>query len=168
MEKKSYYFKQKINLYFDENFPQEVVNQLKNDKWFGKKCKIFSVFDEQTRGREDKFHFDYCKKKGFTLVTLDAGFWNDSKYPFGTIPGVIILTCDGKKLTEVKELIEVFVSFFSMFPYPKYFIGDSKFRVSEKGCLMKGRDSITRKIKSFLIQPGNSVRKVGKKFSWFD
>jgi predicted nuclease of predicted toxin-antitoxin system len=168
MKKKKYYFGQKINLYFDENFPQEIINQLKNDKWFGKKCKITSVFDEETTRKGDSFHFSYCKKKNYTLVTLDADFWNDSKYPFGKIPGIVILTCDSKNFSKVSELVEIFISFFSMFPHPKYFIGDSKFQISNKGCLMKGRDSVTGEVKRFLIQPGDSMYKVGKEFGWFD
>jgi predicted nuclease of predicted toxin-antitoxin system len=168
MKKNNYCLKQKINFYFDENFPQGIVSQLKNDKWFRKKCRIVSVFDKDTKRQGDQFHFDYCKKKDYALVTLDGDFWNDFKYPLRRIPGVIVLTCDGKNLADVKGLIEIFVSFFSSFPRPKYFIGDSKFKVSKRGCLMKGRDSITREIKSFFIRPGNSSYDVRRKFNWYN
>lgn len=164
---KSGYFKQKLALYFDENFPLEIVNDFKKDTFWQKKCRITSAFDKKARGKNDIFHFSYCKKYNFILVTLDEGFWNDTKYPFSKIPGVIIVTAKRNEISKIKHSLETLLSFLTYFPLPKYFVGDSKFKVSSETCVMKGKDAQTGEIKIYTITPGDSVRGVGKKFGWF-
>jgi hypothetical protein len=39
------YFSQKINLYFDENFPPDVIDELKCSKRWKSKCRFYSVYD---------------------------------------------------------------------------------------------------------------------------
>ena len=77
------YLKQKIDLYFDENFPAEIISDLKSDKSLKSRCRIYSVYDFGNQNKDDLFQFEFCERKGFTLVTLDTDFMNDIKYPFG-------------------------------------------------------------------------------------
>jgi predicted nuclease of predicted toxin-antitoxin system len=83
------YLNQKIDLYFDENFPREVIADLKRDKGWKRKCRFYSVYDFGNENKDDTFQFGFCKGKGFTLVTLDDDFFNDTLYPFNGFPGII-------------------------------------------------------------------------------
>ena len=169
MSKKSKrsYFKQKPSLYFDENFPANIIEDCKKDSWWNKNFNITSAIESGNQGKDDNFQFLYCKKHGFVLVTLDEGFWNDKKYPFIKIPGVIIIVARKNEETKIKYSLETILTFLIQFPLPKYFIGDSKFKVSSKMSIMKGRDSRTRAIKTYTISAGDTIWKVGKNFSWF-
>ncbi len=70
------YLRQKIDLYFDENFPREVIDELKRAKHWTRKCRFYSVYDFGNGNKDDAFQFGFCKKKRFTLVTLDDDFFN--------------------------------------------------------------------------------------------
>jgi len=83
------YLKQKIDLYFDENFPAEIIGELKKDNYWKRRCRVYSMYDFGNQTKDYPFQFDFCKSKGYTLVTLDPDFMNDTKYPFGRIPGII-------------------------------------------------------------------------------
>ena len=79
--KKRYYTKGKLSLYFDEDFPQELIDHFKRIRAWKKKVRILSVSDKKNYGKDDKYQFNHCKKNGLTLVTLDKGFMDDKKYP---------------------------------------------------------------------------------------
>ncbi len=92
------YLKQKIYLYFDENFPAGIIGELKEDNYWKRRCRIYSVYDFGNQNKDDLFQFEFCKRKGYTLVTLDTDFMNDTKYPFGRIPGIITIIAKGNDL----------------------------------------------------------------------
>ena len=158
--------KQKIRLYFDENFPMGTVNYLKSDKNWKKKCKIISAHDEGNLGKKDGFHFNYCKKKDFVLVTLDSDFMDDTKFPIMKIPGIIRIASNKQDQDDILNNLAILISFLSNIPFPRFFMGDTKFQVSKEGCIIRGRDSSTREIKSLPISKGTSAREVMKEFSY--
>ncbi len=160
------YFKQKVALYFDENFPVEIIDVLKLNKRWAKKLKLKSVFDYGYDKKDDAFHFGFCRKNGFTLVTLDEDFWNDHDYPFNEIPGVIIVKATKTDIKKITISLLTFLDFMVDFPRPRVFIGDSKFKVSPEGVVMKGRDATTRAIKTMEISPGVSMLKVARYFGY--
>ncbi len=161
------YLKQKLNLYFDENFPKEIVESLKSDKGWKRKCRVYSVYDFGNENRDDAFQFAFCKDKGYTLVTLDDDFWNDTTYPFGSIPGVIRVVADGRDLDKIKTCLNVLLSFLINLPLPKYFIGDTKFQVSEERCIIKGKDAQTGEVKTRTVVAGDTTFDVAKAFHYF-
>lgn len=165
-KRKGIYTKQKLFFYFDENFPKETVDILKSDRSFSKKFGIKSAADIN-RAKDDLFHFQYCKKRGFMLVTLDKDFMNDRKYPFNKIPGIIVLSFSKDSFGKIKEALDKIAYFLSFFPFPRIFAGDSKFQVSQTKCIMRGRDTKTREIKTYIINPGDTIYEVGKKFGYF-
>ncbi|SRR5260370_3136017 len=164
---KPLYLKHKINLYFDENFPVEIIEELKKDNSWKRRCRIYSVYDFGNQNKDDPFQFKFCKKRGFALVTLDTDFMNDTNYPFGGIPGIITIVAKGNDLAKIKYCLDMFLSFISHLPLPKIFLGDSKFQVSERGCVMRGRDYQTGEIKTFTIVPGDTLlREVIDEFNY--
>ncbi len=164
---KRFYSKQKPVLYFDENFPQYVVRELKNHGQLKKYFKINSVYGFNNQNRDDDFQYSFCKKKGFVLVTLDHDFMNDSKYPIQKISGIIFIVAGKNQVTKIKNCLSIVASFLSLFPKPKMFMGDSKFQVSAEGCVMRGRDARTREIKTITISPGDTPKKVADAFHYF-
>ncbi len=151
------YLKQKIDLYFDENFPAAIIDELKEDKYWTRRCRIYSVYDFGNQNKDDLFQFDFCKRKGYTLVTLDTDFMNDTHYPFGGMPGIVTIIAKGNDLAKIKYCLDVLVTFVLHLPRPKSFLGDSKFQVSEKGCIMRARDYETGEIKTFSIVRGETL-----------
>ncbi|MBU1102132.1 DUF5615 family PIN-like protein [Patescibacteria group bacterium] len=163
---KQTYTGQKLFFYFDENFPKKIINELKSDKGFSKKFGIRSAIDIN-KGKDDRQHFQYCKKLGYMLVTLDDDFVNDRKYPFGKLPGIIVLSFSKNSIGKIKIALSRIAYFLSFFPFPRIFAGDSKFQVSLTRCIMRGRDVKTRDVKTYVIKPRDTVYEVGKKFGYF-
>jgi len=101
------FFKQKIILYFDENFPMEIIKIFKENKQLRKKYKTISVFDKNNQRKDDNFQLNYCKRHKYILVTIDKDFWDDILYPISKIPGIIII--------DAKNTEYSFLSFFHLF-----------------------------------------------------
>jgi len=164
--RKRVYTSQKLFFYFDENFPKKIISSLKLDKSFSKKFGIKSAMDGNI-GKDDSFHFQFCRKHNYMLVTLDDDFMNDNKYPFNKIPGIIVISSLGNNTEKIKNSLRMVSYFLSFFPFPRIFAGDSKFQVSSTKCIMRGRDSKTGEIKTYVINPKDTVYEVGKKFGYF-
>lgn len=116
-----------------------------------------SVYDFGNQTKDDPFQFGFCKSNGYTLVTLDPDFMNDTKYPFGRIPGIITIIAKGNDLAKIKYCLDILITFVLRLPRPKSFLGDSKFQVSEKGCIIRGRDAETGDIKTYTVIPGDTL-----------
>ena len=162
------YLSQKIDLYFDENFPREVIDELKRNKGWKSKCRFYSVYDLGNENKDDAFQFGYSKKKGFTLVTLDDDFFNDTVYPFNGFPGIIKIVTTGNDLDSIRYCLDVVLSFLIRFPFPKYFLIDMKLRVSQEGGMIRGRDAQTGEIKTCpLVFRETSVDDLLREFHYF-
>jgi predicted nuclease of predicted toxin-antitoxin system len=167
MEKrKALYTKQKIKLYFDENFPLEIIEYLKTNKNWKKMSKIFSFYDEDNSGKSDEFHFNYCKKRKFVLVTLDGDFMDDSRFPIMKIPGIVRIVANKQDRMGILENLATLIYFLSNVPYPRYFMGDTKFQISKEGCIVRGRDASASEIKTMSISEGMTVFDVCKNFNY--
>jgi predicted nuclease of predicted toxin-antitoxin system len=86
------FIKHKPRLYFDENFPVEAIDHFRSPYW-KKRLWITSAGEQGHQGQSDRFHYSYCQRHGYTLVTLDDDFNDDRLYPFthGKMPGIIII-----------------------------------------------------------------------------
>ena len=160
------YLRHKIDLYFDENFPAGIIDELKKDTYWKRRCRVYSVYDFGNQNKDDAFQFDFCKSRGFTLVTLDPDFMNDTQYPFGRIPGIITIRAKGNDAAKIKDCLDLLIDFVLHLPQPKNFLGDSKFQVSEKGCIIRGRDYLTGEIKTYTVIPGDTLSKVADEFNY--
>jgi predicted nuclease of predicted toxin-antitoxin system len=145
------YLKEKFKLYFDGNIPNNVIELLKQDRKWQKKCKIFCSYDEELLNKEDIIHFDYCKKNDLILVTLDKGFMDDNKYPFTNLPGIIRIIARKNDSETILANLMSLLTFLSFFPLSRSFMYDTKIEVRSNGCLIRGRDSMTREIKTLNI-----------------
>ena len=162
------YFSQKIDLYFDENFPREVIDDLKRDKGWKSKCRFYSVYDFGNENKDDVFQFGFCKQKGFTLVTLDDDFFNDTVYPFNGFPGMIRIVTTGNNLDSIRYCLNVMVLFLIRFPRPKSFLIDTKLKISQEGGMIRSRDAETGEIKTCpLVLRETSVDDLLREFHYF-
>ncbi|PJE68378.1 hypothetical protein COU94_02235 [Candidatus Shapirobacteria bacterium CG10_big_fil_rev_8_21_14_0_10_38_8] len=66
----------------------EVANSIRNSN-LKENVRLFNAIDLNLRNKGDQYYFDYCKSKGYSLVTLDNDFMNDKKYPFSKTPGIM-------------------------------------------------------------------------------
>jgi predicted nuclease of predicted toxin-antitoxin system len=161
------FLKQKLPLYFDANFPRELIQEIKADRAWRKRCSIHSAAEEGNQHRDDKFQLEFCKTKGYVLVTLDADFMNDRKYPFSHIPGVIRVVAAKNDMDSIERRLATLLDFIASFPAPRMFVGDTKFQVSPEGCVIRGRDAVTGRIKEVRIKSGHSNIEVMEAFTYF-
>ena len=162
------YLNQKIDLYFDENFPKEVVEELKSDKGWKDRCRVHSVYDFNNEKRDDTFQFGFCKSKGFTLVTLDDDFLDDKAYPYNGFPGIIRVVAPGNDLDRIKICVDTILSFLIHIPRPKRFLINTKLKVSIEGGMVRGTDVLTGEVKTYTLVPGETtIGEVRKFFHYF-
>lgn len=163
------FLKQKPILYFDENFPASVIAHFRKGSRWKKKFKVLSAIDVGNKGKGDEFHFSYCGRNGYTLVTLDGDFNDDTAYPFsnGNMNGVVMVKEGKGNEQHIEGILAGFLHFIETTPFPKSFLSESKFTVSGKGCVMRGRDIQTKEVKSMHIVSGKTrIGDVWKHFSY--
>jgi len=158
-KRKSVYTKQKLLLYFDADFPFEIVDNFRGNKYWKKRCKIYSVYDFKNSKKDDKFQSDFCKKKKFILVTLDKDFMDDKRHPINKIPGIIRIVSKKNDVNNIRICLMQIIDFLSVITFPKLFAGNSKFQVNPNYCIMRARDCKTQELKTVKINPGGQFRK---------
>lgn len=160
------YLKHKMRLFFDENIPVSLVNRLKTNNFWKEKCRLISSSDQNFEGRDDNFIFNYCKNNFHSIVTLDKGFMNDRKYPFGKMPGIILVVAKKNEVNKIENVLTFLLQFLSTVYLPRIFLGDTKIQASENYALFKGKDYISGKIKSIKIGQKDALADVLIKFSY--
>jgi predicted nuclease of predicted toxin-antitoxin system len=153
------YLKQKPILYFDENIPTLMIEHFRKGSRWKKKIKALSAVRLGNKGQPDDFHFKYCARHGYTLVTFDEDFNNDALYPFanGHMHGVIIVKETKTNVQRAERVLSNVLEFVLRTPFPKAFLLESKFIASGEGCVMRGRDANTKQIKSLQIVAGQTT-----------
>lgn len=160
------FLKHKLRLYFDENFPMRILLELKNERKWRSKCHIISALDRGNRGRDDGFHYNFCKLNKLTLVTLDADFMDDNRYPILDMSGVILINAGSNNIEKIRLSLLIFLDFILAMPYPKIIIGDGKFQISPEGVNGRCRHAQTREIIRFDIENGDTILVVLKKLGF--
>jgi predicted nuclease of predicted toxin-antitoxin system len=150
------YAGQKLHLYADENLPLPLIEALRSDSRWRRKVSIRTASEAGNANRDDAFHFEYCRSEGLILVTLDTDFWDDRAFPLGDrLPAIIII--DARSGDDIAGNLEAILSFLTAIPFPNDVAGDSKFKVSNEGAVMRGRDAHTREIKTIRLIPGETT-----------
>jgi hypothetical protein len=152
------FLKQKLRLYFDENFPVEVIRYFASSSFWRKKLKIVSARGEKNLGQSDFFHYAHCTRKSYTLVTLDSGFNDDRRHPFasGQMAGIIIINVSSSDHPGILLALSHFLEFLLVLPFPKAFMFETKVVAGHDGVIMRGRDVLTREIKSLRVIAGET------------
>ena len=161
------FLKQKPILYIDENVPATVVDHFRKGSRWKKKVKVLSAIEAGNKGMSDEFHYGYCARKGYTLVTSDEDFNEDTAFPFGngTMHGVVIIKEAKGNPENMQRVLANLLHFVETTPYPKLFLTESKLTVSGEGCVMRGRDVKTKEVKSYHIVAGRA--KIGDVWKFF-
>ncbi len=152
------FLKQKPVLYFDENCPAQIIEHFRKGSRWKKKIKVLSAVDLGNQGQSDEFHFSYCTRNGYTLVTFDEDFNNDGAYPFsnGKMHGVVIVKETKSNAQRAERVLSSLLEFVLTSPFPKGLLRESKFVASGEGCVMRGRDAETKEVKSMHIIAGQT------------
>jgi hypothetical protein len=83
--------------------------------------------------------------------------------PFGhAMPGIIII--DARSWDDIGSGLESLLLFLSRMPFPNTIVADAKFKVSNEGIVMRGRDARTRVIKTLRISEGTTFQDVWEHF----
>jgi predicted nuclease of predicted toxin-antitoxin system len=159
------YTQKKLRLYADENVPTAVVEAIRSDPSWRRKVTIETAQEAGNANRDDDFHFQHCRKHGLVLVTLDDDFMDDRRFPFGDHqPGIITIV--GRSHDDLTRNLWSILDFITGMRFPEDFAGDAKFRVSNAGALMRGRDAETREIKTMRLVHGTSAEDVANHFGF--
>jgi len=79
----------RLKLLADENVPQSLIVELKSAR-----ISVKTAAETNLCGLSDEKIFDYAKKTGMVLLSLDADFWSDRRFPLQQGGGVIWLNVD--------------------------------------------------------------------------
>jgi hypothetical protein len=83
------------------------------------------------------------------------------------MPGVIIVKDTKANAQRTVEVLANLLDFVLTTPFPKSFMRESKFVISGEGCVMRGKDAVTKEIKSFHIIAGKTtIKEVRDYFSY--
>jgi predicted nuclease of predicted toxin-antitoxin system len=159
MVMKRHFLKQKLHLYFDENFPEELTSYFVNYTKFKKKLTATSARICGNLGRTDEFHYRFCQSRGYILVTLDTDFKSDHAYPLEfnrkPIHGIIIILA-----TNVLPTARIFsrLIFFILYsPRPCDILFGAKFIAGQDSLLIRKKDVMSKEIKSLQIQSRTTI-----------
>jgi predicted nuclease of predicted toxin-antitoxin system len=169
MLQKRPFLKHKLLLYFDENILDRVATHFKFAPAWSMKVKIITARELGTEGQSDKFHYNYCRRYNYTLVTLDLDFNNDNYYPFtsGKMPGIIMVKASSADAARIIDILSRTLDWLTRLPLPRAFLAESKLVAGRDGATMRGRDFATKEIKSFHVVAGvTQIMEIGKFFSF--
>jgi predicted nuclease of predicted toxin-antitoxin system len=164
---KAPHLRQKLPLYFDSNFPRQIVDEISSNRAWKRRCSIHSAYDGGHQRQDDTFHFNLCKTNGYVLVTLDNDFMNDTEYPItADMPGIVRIVASKTDPPSIFLRLTALLHFISSFPLPKLFARETKFQVSPEGCLMRGRHAVSREIITVMVKHGDTSRLVMERFGY--
>lgn len=162
------FFKQKLPLYFDHNFPRNVVDYMRSVRRLARLFRMRSAAELGLGSREDPFHFNYCGRNSYVLVTLDGDFMDDRKYPLAKQPGVIYVVAGRNDVAVIAGCLITVAQFLARFPFPRAFVAQSKFKVSGEQCIMRGLHAKSGQVKTETITYGDTtVREIAGSFGYF-
>jgi Domain of unknown function (DUF5615) len=167
MPRRRPFLKHKLRLYFDENCPEAVIDHfLRNRRW-KKRVSVTSATMRNNIGRDDHFHFTYCLRNGYALVTLDRGFVNDTAHPFqnGSMRGIIVIRASSADIRQIVDILSGLLSLLTSLPLPKVFASEAKFVAGRDTVLMRGRDLETKEIKEMQVVVGRT--EIGEILAFF-
>lgn len=159
MRARKSFLKQKLFLYFDENFPTAVVNHFMSARRWRKKVSITTAVERGNLGKPDRFHYSYCQKYRLVLVTLDRDFDDDQAYPFGfgSMCGIIMIRASSASVVQITDILTRILIFLTRIPFQRSFLLETKFIASRDGVIMRGRDADTKEIKSLSVTAGETT-----------
>jgi len=125
--------KHKINLYFDENFPREIITELQESRRWRKRIRFHLKLEAVNRGKSDSFHYAFCKKNELTLITSDRGFISEKKYKICGNSGIIVATSTSNSVSEIRENLLRTLGLILKMPYAKDFLGHVQIKSTNEG-----------------------------------
>ena len=146
-----------------------MIGHFAESAYWKKKVKVTSALKWGTLGQPDSFHYKFCKKHSFTLVTLDRDFDNDQDYPFtaGQMPGIIMLRANSCDVRQIQDILTRVLRFLTWIPFPRSFLTETKFVAGRDNVLMRGRDARTKEIKALQVKAGaTTMREIRAFFHW--
>ncbi|RJP35143.1 MAG: hypothetical protein C4536_01235 [Actinobacteria bacterium] len=88
----------------DENLPSSLCILLEENL-----LESETVHDEGLSGNPDEMIVAECKREGLVLITMDIGFANQSAYPAGTHPGMIVIRVRNQSTKSVISVMKRFL-----------------------------------------------------------
>lgn len=98
----------KLKLYADASVPLPIIEELR-----GAKIPVKSALEEDLRKRDDWTIVQAAKKQGRVLLTLDADFWDDRKYPLHRVHGIVFVDVSPSDISGILAALGLFYGCFA-------------------------------------------------------
>jgi len=111
--------------------PLPIIKELR-----GAKIPVKSALEEDLSKRDDWVIVQAAKKRGRVLLTLDADFWDDRKYPVHRVHGIIFVDVSPSDISGILAALGLFYGCFAQ-RYPLDWWQAMKARATPKGFNIK-------------------------------
>ena len=121
----------KLKLFADASVPVPIIKELK-----GAKIPVQSALDEGLSRCDDLTVIGAAKKEGKVLLTMDADFWDDRKFPLHQVHGVIIVNVSPGDTEGILAALGLLYGCFAQ-RYPLDWWQSMKAKVTPRGFTLK-------------------------------
>lgn len=121
----------KLKLFADASVPATIVKELR-----GAKISVQSALDQGLSSADDRAILGAARKQGKVLLTMDADFWNDTKFPVHQIHGIIFVDVSASDFDGILQAIGLLYGCFAQ-RYPLDWWRGMKARATPQGFTLK-------------------------------
>jgi len=121
----------KLKLYADASVPVPIIKELR-----GAKIPIESALEEGLSTHDDRTIMGAAKRQGKVLLTMDANFWDDRKFPLHQAHGIIFVDVSPSDIEGILAALGLLYGCFAQ-RYPLDWWQAMKARATPRGFTLK-------------------------------
>ena len=121
----------KLKLFADASVPVPIIKEIR-----GAKIPVQSALDEGLSAGDDLAVIGAAKKQGKVLLTMDADFWDDRKFPVHQVHGVIFVDVSPSDIEGILTALGLLYGCFAQ-RYPLDWWRGMKARATPQGFILK-------------------------------
>ena len=121
----------KLKLFADASVPATIVKELR-----GAKISVKSALEQGLSSADDQAILVAARKQGEVLLTMDADFWNDRKFPVHQVHGIIFIDVSSSDIDGILQALGLLYGCFAQ-RYPLDWWQGMKARASPQGFTLK-------------------------------
>jgi len=123
----------KLKLFADAGVPATMVKELRNAG-----ISVESASDRGLSNADDQTVLGVARKQGKVLLTMDADFWNETKFPVHQVHGIIFVDVSPSDIDDALQALGLLYGCFAE-KYPLDWWQGMKARATPQGFILKIR-----------------------------
>ena len=121
----------KLRLFADASVPNTIIRELRDAK-----IAVESASDQGMSSADDQAILGAARKQGTVLLTLDADFWNDARFPVHQVHGIIYVDVPSNNMDGILQALGLLYGCFAQ-RYPLDWWQGMKARATPQGFTLK-------------------------------